>query len=47
MKKEMKIDDSNEQMLKRGWGLWFMPDGHMYVYYTPTHWRPVGAKAGK
>lgn len=20
--------------------LWFFPDGSMYVYYTPTHWRP-------
>ena len=19
--------------------LWFFPDGSMYVYYTPTHWR--------
>lgn len=21
--------------------LWFLPDGSMYVYYTPTHWRSV------
>ena len=20
--------------------LWWYPDGSMYVYYTPTHWRP-------
>lgn len=30
----------NEQELKKVGGLWFFPDGSMYVYYTPTHWRP-------
>lgn len=39
-----KIDDRhgvrNETTLKRGGNLWFTPDGEMYVYYTPTHWRP-------
>lgn len=38
-----KIDDNNglrnEQKLKRVGGLWFLPDGDMYVYYTPTHWQ--------
>jgi hypothetical protein len=38
-----KIDDGtgvrNEQPLKRVGRLWFFPDGSMYVYYTPTHWR--------
>lgn len=38
-----KIDDSggprNEQTLKRDGRLWFTPDGKMYVYYEPTHWR--------
>lgn len=29
----------NEQELKRQGRLWFFPDGSMYVYYTPTHWR--------
>ncbi len=24
--------------LKRFNNLWFLPDGSMYVYYTPTHW---------
>lgn len=24
---------------RRGW-LWFLPDDSMYVYYTPTQWRP-------
>lgn len=41
-----KIDDEagcrNEQTLKLVSGrLWFFPDGSMYVYYTPTHWRPA------
>jgi hypothetical protein len=38
-----KIDDErglrNEQLLKRVGRLWFFPDGSMYVYFTPTHWR--------
>jgi hypothetical protein len=38
-----KIDDENgirnEQELKIQGRLWFVPDGSMYVYYTPTHWR--------
>ena len=37
-----KIDDANgvrnEQELKWDGKLWWMPDGSMYVYYTPTHW---------
>lgn len=41
------IDDDkgrrNEQLLNRGGNLWFVPDGSMYVYYTPTHWRPATA----
>ena len=43
---DTKIDDEqglrNEQRLKQivgGGRLWFLPDGSMYVYYTPTHWR--------
>lgn len=44
-----KIDDAkgcrNEHPLKLhdspGSGLWFFPDGSMYVYYTPTHWHPI------
>lgn len=40
-----KVDDANgvrnEQELKRSNNLWFFPDGSMYVYYTPTHWRSV------
>lgn len=38
-----KIHDSNgignEQELKRQGNLWFYPDGKMYVYYRPTHWK--------
>jgi hypothetical protein len=42
-----KIDDDkgcrNVQPLKRCGRLWFFADGSMYVYYTPTHWRPLDA----
>ena len=38
-----KIDDENGernvQKLKRLGRLWFVPDGSVYVYYTPTHWK--------
>jgi hypothetical protein len=30
----------NEQPLKRIGRLWFFSDASMYVYYTPTHWKP-------
>ena len=40
---ETKIDDEqglrNAQTLKRRGSLWWTPDGSMYVYYAPTHWR--------
>ena len=40
-----KIDDANgvrnETKLKRQKNLWFLPDGSMYVYYRPTHWKPA------
>jgi len=40
-----KIDDSNgprnHSKLKRIGTLWFVPDGSNYVYYKPTHWRPL------
>lgn len=26
--------------------LWWFEDGSMYVYYTPTHWRPRSTLAG-
>lgn len=45
---ETKIDDSrgcrNQQELKRVGNLWFYPDGSMYVYYNPTHWRKIADK---
>lgn len=31
--------ERNEQLLKLSGRLWFVPDGSMYVYYKPTHWR--------
>jgi hypothetical protein len=37
-----KIDDTNgvrnEQELKWDGKIWWLPDGSMYVDYTPTHW---------
>lgn len=40
-----KIDDQrgvrNEQALVRRGNLWWMPDGSMYVYYQPTHWKDL------
>jgi hypothetical protein len=42
---QTKLDDEqgvrNVQTLKRRGALWWTPDGDMYVYYTPTHWREV------
>lgn len=48
---ETKIDDEmgprNEARLwqcrpdERSRPLWWPKDGSMYVYYTPTHWRPL------
>lgn len=35
----------NVQNLTRHGRLWFFPDGKMYVYYTPTHWKPLEEKA--
>lgn len=40
---ETKIDYGrgcrNQGKLYRLGNLWFLEDGSMYVYYTPTHWR--------
>lgn len=40
-----KIDDANgcrnEITLRRQGRLWYTPDMSMYVYYTPTHYRPL------
>lgn len=42
---DTRIQDANgirnEQPLKRRGRLWWLSDDSMYVYYTPTHWRPV------
>ena len=39
-----KIDDAqgerNVQTLKKQGNLFWTPDGAMYVYYRPTHWKP-------
>ena len=40
-----KIDDEhgprNEQVLRLVGRLWWFEDMSMYVYYAPTHWRPL------
>lgn len=40
---DTKIDDANgvrnEQQLKLKGNLMWTPDGRMYVYYWPPHWR--------
>jgi hypothetical protein len=33
--------ERNVTTLKRSGRLWFFPDGSTYIYYTPTHWRPL------
>ena len=42
---ETKIDDAkgvrNEALLKRLGNMMFFADESMYVYYVPTHWRPL------
>lgn len=32
------LGERNESKLKKQGRLWFLPDGGMYVYYTPTLW---------
>ena len=32
---------TNEQKLIRNNRLYFFEDMSMYVYYTPTHWKPM------
>ena len=45
---DTKIDDRdgvrNVQPLKLDSNLWFVADGSIYVYYTPTHWRIRGSE---
>ena len=45
---ETRIEDSNgamvHQLLRRRDRQWLLPDGLSHVYYTPTHWRPHGAR---
>lgn len=39
--------ERNKQELIRIGCLWYLTDMSMYVYYTPTHWRPLPAAPGK
>lgn len=41
-----KVDDGdgevrNVQPLRRSGRLWWVARGDTYVYYQPTHWRPI------
>jgi hypothetical protein len=36
----------NLQPLMRRGNLWFLPDGSMCVYHTPSHWRRVAPPDG-
>lgn len=36
---ETKGQNQTIQRLKRIENLWFIPDGSIYVYYTPIEWR--------
>lgn len=42
---ETKIDDGkgvrNVCALRRHSNLWWFTDMSMYIYYSPTHWRPL------
>lgn len=43
---QTKIEDEhgvrNVARLFRRCNFWFLEDGSMYVYYTPTHWKYCG-----
>lgn len=28
------------KLMRRG-NLWFLPEKSVYMYYTPTHWKPI------
>lgn len=35
------LGERNHQSLVRKGRLWWFPDMSMYVYYAPTHWKPL------
>lgn len=37
-----RTPQGEERMLRRSGHLFFVPDGEMYVYFTPAAWRPLG-----
>lgn len=41
---EVLTPGGDERPLKRSGRMWFLPDGSMYVYFTPTAWRPLLTK---
>lgn len=49
---ETKIDDMNGcrnagVKLQLFRGLWWFSDMSMYVYYSPTHWRPLPSESSE
>lgn len=37
----VQVQNNDGALLKRSGRLWFLPDGSMYVYYSPEFWRPI------
>lgn len=42
---QTKLDEDDgvyiERLAKRHETFWFMTSGAVYMFYTPTHWRPL------
>lgn len=38
---EVLASGGERSQLRYDSGLWWLPDGSMHVYFTPTHWREV------
>lgn len=37
----VEVPNNGGAKLRRSGNLWFLPDHEVYVYYSPTEWRPV------
>ncbi len=38
---QIMMHDGSVSTLKRVGNLWFIPDGSMYVYFTPLFWKKI------
>lgn len=38
---EVLAPSGDRSQLRFDSGLWWLPDGSMYVYFVPTHWREI------